>query len=93
MSYGLPVVATTPSIEGMHLTPDVDVVIGDGAQSFADAVAQVYNDEALWIRLSEGGRENVRAHFSREVARGAITRLLAFSRDTDRHGSVTAAGR
>ena len=93
MSYGLPVVATTPSIEGMHLTPDVDVVIGDGAQSFADAVAQVYNDEALWIRLSEGGRENVRAHFSREVARGAITRLLAFSRDTDRLGSVTAAGR
>jgi len=81
MSYGLPVAATTPSIEGMHLTPGVDVVVGDGPEAFAAAVASVYNDEALWKKLSGGGRENVRAHFSREVARGAITRLLALSRD------------
>jgi len=93
MSFGLPVVATTPSVEGMHLTSSVDVLIGDGAEGFADAVAKVYNDEALWIKLSEGGRDNVRAHFSREVARGAITRLLALSRDTDRHDSATAGGR
>jgi glycosyltransferase involved in cell wall biosynthesis len=81
MSYGLHVVATMPSIEGMHLTPGVDVLVADDPEAFADAVARAYNDEALWTRLSEGGRENIRAHFSREVARGAITRLLALSRD------------
>jgi O-antigen biosynthesis protein len=81
MSYGLPVVATTPSIEGMHLTPEVDVLVADSPDAFADAVARAYNDETLWARLSEGGRENIRAHFSREVARGAITRLLAMSPD------------
>jgi GT2 family glycosyltransferase/glycosyltransferase involved in cell wall biosynthesis len=93
MSYGLPVVSTTPSIEGMHLTPGIDVMVGDGAEGFADAVAQVYNDEALWTRLSEGGRENIRQHFSREVARGAITRLLALASKGERYQSATAAGR
>jgi len=44
-------------------------------------VARVYNDEHLWHVLSEGGRENVRIHFSHEVALSAITRLLAFSQD------------
>lgn len=81
MSYGLPVVATTPSIEGMALTPGVDVLIGDNPEEFADAVARCYNDEPLWHRLAEGGRENVRTHFSRDVALGAITRLFALSRN------------
>jgi hypothetical protein len=39
----------------------------------------VYHDEALWERLAAGGRENIRAHFSRDVARSAITRLIAFA--------------
>jgi glycosyltransferase involved in cell wall biosynthesis len=79
MSHGLPVVATTPSIEGMHLTPGVDVLIGDSAEAFADAVARAYADRDLWDSLAEGGRENVRVHFSREAALRAITRLLALA--------------
>jgi glycosyltransferase involved in cell wall biosynthesis len=79
MSYGLPVVATTPSIEGMFLVPGQDVLVADDAKAFADAIEQVYGDQALWDRLAAGGRENIRAHFSRDVARSAITRLLAFA--------------
>jgi O-antigen biosynthesis protein len=82
MSYGLPVVATTPSIEGMFLAPEQDVLVADDARGFADAIERVYRDQALWERLAAGGRENIRAHFSRDVARSAITRLLAFA-----HGS------
>jgi len=77
MSYGLPVVATSPSIEGMYLTPGEDVLVADEAQAFAEAIVQVYRDEALWQRLSGGGRDNIRTHFSRDVARSAITRLIA----------------
>jgi len=82
MSYGMPVVATTPSIEGMFLVPEQDVLVADDAKAFADAIVRVYNDEALWERLAAGGRENIRAHFSRDVARSAITRLLAFAQGT-----------
>jgi len=81
MSYGVPVVATTSSIEGMYLTPGVDVLTGDDPDAFADAVARLYNDEQLWRALAEGGRENVRIHFSHEIARSAIMRLLALSQE------------
>ena len=70
MSYGLPVIATTPSIEGMHLSP----------AAFAAAIVRVYQDEALWQKLAAGGRDNIRKHFSREVARTTITRLIALAR-------------
>lgn len=84
MSYGLPVVATTPSIEGMHLSVGADVLVGDDPESFAAAVVRCYRDPVLWNQLSESGRENVRKHFSRDIARGAITTLVALSRDRNR---------
>jgi glycosyltransferase involved in cell wall biosynthesis len=81
MSYGLPVVATSPSIEGMRLTAGADVLVGDSPEAFADAVARAYSERQLWHTLAEGGRENVRTHFSREAALRALTRLLALSSD------------
>ena len=80
MSYGLPVIATTPSIEGMYLNPGDDVLIGDDAESFAAAIQRVYQDEALWQRLAAGGRDNISNHFSRDVARSSITRIIALAR-------------
>ncbi len=80
MSYGLPVVATTPSVEGMFLSPGEDVLVADDPAAFADAIVRAYHDEALWQRLAAGGRQNIETHFSREVARRAITRLIAFAR-------------
>ncbi len=77
MSHGLPVVATGASVEGMHLRPGDDVLVADDPKGFADAIVQLYNDELLWRKLSAGGVENIRRHFSRDVARGALTRLIA----------------
>jgi len=80
MSYGLPVIATTPSIEGMHLNPGDDVLVGDDPVAFAVAIQRAYQDEALWQKLAAGGRDNIRNHFSRDVARSTITRLIALAR-------------
>jgi len=79
------VVATTPSIEGMHLTPGTDVLIGDDSQAFADAVTRAYRDPALWKRLAGGGLDNITRHFSPEVATATIIELLALA---DRKGRV-----
>jgi len=79
MSYGLPVVATSAAVEGMHLIPGENVVVADDPAAFADAIEQVYRDEALWCRLAAGGRENVRRHFSREVARNSLAELLSLA--------------
>ena len=80
MSYGLPVVATTASVEGMHLADGEDVLVADEPEAFARAVARVYEDRALWERLSAGGRANIERHFSRAVARDALSTLLAQAR-------------
>jgi GT2 family glycosyltransferase/glycosyltransferase involved in cell wall biosynthesis len=90
MSYGLPVVATTPSIEGMSLVPERDVLVADGARDFADAIVRLYHDEALWNLLAAGGRDNIRTYFSRDVARSTITRLIAFAKGS---GASSPAGR
>jgi glycosyltransferase involved in cell wall biosynthesis len=96
MSYGLPVVATTASVEGMSLTPGEDVLVADDAAAFAAAIARVYRDQALWERLAAGGRANIRVHFSRDVARAAILELLALaderSAKAPRQGEAPAAG-
>ena len=76
MASGLPVVATTMAIEGMGLEPGVALLVADVAQDFADAVVHLYSDEALWNRLAEGGRNNVRRYFSRSTARLALADLL-----------------
>jgi GT2 family glycosyltransferase len=79
MSYGLPVVATTTSIEGMHLRPGEDVLVADDPAAFADAIVRLYGDKLLWQKLAAGGIDNVQRYFSRDVASAAVTQLISFA--------------
>ncbi|HSC10407.1 MAG TPA: glycosyltransferase [Rhodanobacteraceae bacterium] len=76
MSYGLPVVATSIAVEGMHVRAGVDVMVADGAAGFAAAIRRAYDDAALWTTLSDRGLANVREHFSFAAARTALARIL-----------------
>jgi GT2 family glycosyltransferase len=76
MSYGLPVVATTVAAEGMFLKDGEEVLVADGPDALADAVARLYSDPKLWERLSQGGLANVRRYFSFDVARNALAAIL-----------------
>lgn len=79
MSFGLPVVATTPSVEGMHLVDGEEILVADDPRAFAEAIARLYRDEALWNRLSAAGLANVRLHFSPEAARRALEETFAMT--------------
>jgi glycosyltransferase involved in cell wall biosynthesis len=76
MSRGLPVVATSMSVEGMHLVEGEEVLVADDPRAFAEAVARAYRDEATWNRLCRAGLANVARHFSPQVARHALEELL-----------------
>ena len=76
MSRGLPVVATTVAAEAMGLSDGDDVLLADAPDAFADAVIRAYTDETLWLRLSRGGLDNVRRHFSPQRARAALLHVL-----------------
>jgi GT2 family glycosyltransferase len=78
MSYGLPVVATTMAVEGMHVRFGEDVLVADDAAGHAATIVALYNDEVLWNRLSTNGLANVREHFSFEAAETAIRRIIGF---------------
>ncbi|MFK2900945.1 glycosyltransferase [Dyella jejuensis] len=76
MSHGLPVVATSIAAEGMQLHHGDNILVGDDADSFASSVLRLYDDEALWLRLSDRGLDNIRQHFSFSAAREALRRAL-----------------
>ena len=76
MAPGLPVVATTAAVEGMHLRDGEDVLVADDAEAFADAVLRLHGDESLWSRLAANGRENVARHFSLDAARTVVRELF-----------------
>jgi glycosyltransferase involved in cell wall biosynthesis len=75
-SSGVPVVATTVAVEGMHLEHLRDVLIGDTPDDFANAIVRLYTDRTLWTVVSEAGRANVARYFSPEAATGAIDELV-----------------
>jgi len=76
MQYGVPVVATSVSVEGMFLRDGVDVLVADEPEAFADAIVRLHADEALWGRLAAGGLRNIETHFSRACARSALSAVL-----------------
>jgi glycosyltransferase involved in cell wall biosynthesis len=55
------------------------VLVADDPRTFADAVRRAYDDEAVWQRLSDGGRRNIDRYFSRDVARAALCELLGIA--------------
>ncbi|TDR43115.1 GT2 family glycosyltransferase [Tahibacter aquaticus] len=77
MSYGLPVVATTAAVEGMHIQAGSDVLVATDASGFAEAIVRLYDDAALWQTLSANGLANVQRHFSFDAAKKALARILA----------------
>ena len=80
MARGLPVVATSMACEGMGVEDEVDVLMADGADDFARAICRLYDDEALWNRLVEGGRSNIERYYSFAQAGAAVTEALEFAR-------------
>jgi glycosyltransferase involved in cell wall biosynthesis len=63
----------------MHLADGEEILVADEPRAFAEAVARLYRDEALWNRLSAAGIANVRRHFSPEAAQRALEETFAMA--------------
>lgn len=77
LSYGLPIVASSMAIEGLHLTAGKDVLVADNPADFCQAVVSLYRGETLWNQLSKNGLEVVAQHFSRAAVRSELVQWLA----------------
>ncbi len=77
MSFGQPVVASNIAVEGMHAENGREVLVADDAETFAAEVVRLYQDEALWNKLSENGLKNVERHFSFAAAQKNIVSMMS----------------
>jgi len=76
MAHGQPVVATTAAVEGMFAEHERELLVAEDAESFANEVVRLYQDEGLWNRLSDASVQNVEEHFSLATARASLTALF-----------------
>jgi glycosyltransferase involved in cell wall biosynthesis len=76
MAHGLPVVASPVAVEGIPARPGIDVMVADTPGAWPAVIGAVYTDQALWERLSTGGRELVRRHYSAARSRDLLGEML-----------------
>ncbi|HUA69281.1 MAG TPA: glycosyltransferase [Candidatus Saccharimonadales bacterium] len=76
MSWGVPVVTTTIGAEGMNLVDAEHALIADTAQAFAEAVLRLYEDEALWTKLSQVGPITVESNWGYNAVKGNLVESL-----------------
>lgn len=76
MSLGVPVVATSVAVEGMHITHNYDCMVAETLQQFIDYLEAVYFDDALCNSLAQHAFEGVYKHFSMQEARSQIIKAL-----------------
>lgn len=77
MVVGLPTIATSLAAEGMSLINEENIIVADGAEAFADAVARVYEDESLWNHLSKSGLEFAKQAWGTEAAWKILASILS----------------
>jgi glycosyltransferase involved in cell wall biosynthesis len=77
MAVGLPVVATSLAAEGMSLTEEVNIVVADGAEKFADAIVRLYQDEVLWNKISDNGLVFAENAWGAEAAWNILSKIIS----------------
>jgi glycosyltransferase involved in cell wall biosynthesis len=62
MALGLPVVTSSIGLEGFAAQPEQDLLVADNPQGYAEAIARLWNDDALMRQLASNGHAYVNAH-------------------------------
>jgi glycosyltransferase involved in cell wall biosynthesis len=76
MAHGQPMVITSAAAEGLFGEHEKEYLLADDAEAFAREIVRLYQDEALWNRLSDASIRNVEAHFSVAAARKNLDALF-----------------
>lgn len=64
MAMQLPCVTTSLANASLQATPDLEVLIGDSPQQFADHLVHLLTDEDYRLRMAQAGHQYALAHFS-----------------------------
>ncbi|MFA5074274.1 MAG: glycosyltransferase, partial [Nitrospirota bacterium] len=82
MSHGLPVITTPVGSEGMGIVHEEHALVVNSVDEWVDAIQKLYQDEALWNRLSQNGRELMRKNYGSDAMLDRARTVFGFqSRD------------
>jgi glycosyltransferase involved in cell wall biosynthesis len=70
LAHGLPVIATSRAVAGLHVHDGTDCLVADGGEAFAEAVVGVLRDGAADI--ARAGRKLAQEHYSIEALAALI---------------------
>lgn len=76
LAAGLPVVTTSVGAEGIGGVDGENMLIGNDAESLAERIVSVVEDDLLWTALSDGGRELVARACSLEVLDARLSETI-----------------
>lgn len=76
LGYGVPVVGTALTFEGMELRHEKHVLVADEVDDFVEQIVRGYTDEALWNRLSRDGFERVNDLYSEHAGLVRVQELM-----------------
>jgi GT2 family glycosyltransferase/glycosyltransferase involved in cell wall biosynthesis len=82
LSHGLPCVASPVAVEGMGLTPGQDVLVGDDAPGFINAVLELYSDQVRWEAVQASAYAFVQENYSWRAGESFVRDALAVAEVT-----------
>ncbi len=77
MARGIPCVSTTMGAEGIPVADGESILLADEPADFAEAIAILLRDDALWQRLAEGGEDVVARTFSLDAIKERLRAAIA----------------
>ena len=93
MSFGVPTVVTSIAAEGMYLTHELDAMIADDPERFADAVVRLWTSPELWRTVSQNGLRNLARTFLGRGCREAHRRASRLGRPVRGNARMTKRAR
>lgn len=76
MARGLPVVASPQAAAGIEAVPGVHLLVGDGPEALAGAIARLLTEAALWQNIAAEGRRLIRERYTAETAYAPLAEVL-----------------
>jgi glycosyltransferase involved in cell wall biosynthesis len=89
MAHGVPVVASPMAVEGLPARDGEDVLVAETPGEWASQIGRLYDEDALWSRLSANGRSLVHTHYSVDAVGARVATLVEAIRRTHVPGGGT----
>jgi polysaccharide biosynthesis protein PslH len=91
MFHGIPVISTSVGCEGIPASNELEILIRDDSEGFADAIVRMAKDRELRERLASAGRDLVSKVYSPDQVRRQRDEIYQTMRSRKRGGCVAVS--